>query len=402
MPHRSILTAVLVLAGSGQVLATAPASPPQFFVVCGSQPNLPTIYYSGMLQGPASALQGFRAGFSEFLLQHYAYKGVVGCVPSNNAANLQTLVNNQTTALRKAKKNVVETSWTESAGATAAAPAAVAAVQNSALRTPATAAAATRQASSPASASPAGSASAAGKGPQSSTGAADGSGGSSQLNGVLGSIFGGSGTSNCGASGASTAKAGSSKSKATTGDSAASGSEGTASAGCPSPFSQLSGTLANVFSSSSSSKTAGGTTTPPKTAQAGGGDGALGSAEANSTKLVVYGCGRQDTQVACVTQLTNENQGDTLVQSDNVWKDTFIVDDRGDRHQRTRGFFLNVDGDQRQQLDISYGKTAQFVLMFDGVQPKVQKVTLRSTTGGLDVEEIGLLAAGGGQKGQQH
>src|SRR4029077_16460276 len=80
----------------------------------------------------------------------------------------------------------------------------------------------------------------------------------------------------------------------------------------------------------------------------------LGSAEAQSTKLVVYGCGRPDTQVECGTDLTNENQKDTLVLSD-VWKDAFIVDDRGDRHPRSKGFFLNTDGDQRSQLDIGYG-----------------------------------------------
>ena len=130
----------------------------------------------------------------------------------------------------------------------------------------------------------------------------------------------------------------------------------------------------------------------------------MGSAQAQTTKLVVYGCGRQDTQVACVTQLINQSQKDTLVQASDIWKDTFVVDDRGDRHQRTAGFFLNVDGDQRQQLDISYGKSARFILMFDGVQTKVQKVALRSATGGLDVEEIGLIVAptAGTQASQPH
>jgi hypothetical protein len=74
----------------------------------------------------------------------------------------------------------------------------------------------------------------------------------------------------------------------------------------------------------------------------------------------------------------------------------FIVDDRGDRHLRTSAFFLNVDGDQRPQLDISYGKSARFILMFDGVQTKFQKVALRSAAGGLDVEEISLVAANPG------
>jgi hypothetical protein len=92
-----------------------------------------------------------------------------------------------------------------------------------------------------------------------------------------------------------------------------------------------------------------------------------------------------------------------LVHADGVWTDAFIVDDRGDRHQRVSGFFLNIDGDQRPQLDISYGKTARFILMFDGVPAKVQKVALRSATGGLDVEEIGLVVPSAGtQAVQQH
>jgi hypothetical protein len=94
-----------------------------------------------------------------------------------------------------------------------------------------------------------------------------------------------------------------------------------------------------------------------------------------------------------VTDLTNENHKDTLVLSD-VWKDSFIVDDRGDRHPRSKGVFVNIDGDQRSQLDIGYGKSARFVLMFDGVPPKVQKVTLRSASAGLDVEDISLTASG--------
>jgi hypothetical protein len=70
----------------------------------------------------------------------------------------------------------------------------------------------------------------------------------------------------------------------------------------------------------------------------------------------------------------------------------------GDRHPRTAGFLLNIDGDQRPQLDISFGKSARFVLMFDGVQTKVQKVALRSATGGLDVEEITLIDPNPGAK----
>ncbi len=126
----------------------------------------------------------------------------------------------------------------------------------------------------------------------------------------------------------------------------------------------------------------------------GNSDGGLGSAQSGSTKLVVEGCGRQDTRVACVTELTNQNQKDTLVQAANVWADAFIVDDRGDRHTRSSAFFLNIDGDQRPQLDISYGRTARFILMFDDVPTKVQKVALRSASSGLDVEDMSLIAPG--------
>jgi hypothetical protein len=159
----------------------------------------------------------------------------------------------------------------------------------------------------------------------------------------------------------------------------------------------VSTTLAGVFGKSANAAAASAPKNPPSSAA----DGVLGSAQTQNTKLLVYGCGRQDTQVACVTDLGNQNQKDTLVQAAEVWKDAFIVDDRGDRHPRTAGFFLNIDGDQRPQLDISFGKSARFVLMFDGVQTKVQKVALRSATGGLDVEEITLIDPNAGAKATQ-
>ena len=117
-------------------------------------------------------------------------------------------------------------------------------------------------------------------------------------------------------------------------------------------------------------------------------------AQYQNTKLTVYGCGRQGTQVLCVTDLTNQNPQETLLKSDSTWKDAFLVDDRGDRHTRTDGYFLNVDGDRRQQLDLDYGKSAHFILAFDAVQTKVEKVTLRSVTGGLNVQDIGLISPG--------
>jgi hypothetical protein len=335
------------------------ATAPQLFAVCASQANLPTVYFSGVLQGTKQAFAGFQGGFTEFLAQHYAYKGIVACLPTNSAANAQNFINTRSTALRNAKKIVVGTGWTQ--GAAVAAPVVNATVP------PATAT------PSAAKAAPSGSGSSAG---------------GAQLTSALGNLFGtggGSGSNSNGCGATTAAKPG-----------AAASSTG---AGCQSPFGQVSTTLAGVFGKSANA--AAGSASAPKNPPSSAADGVLGSAQTQNTKLLVYGCGRQDTQVACVTDLGNQNQKDTLVQAADVWKDAFIVDDRGDRHPRTAGFFLNIDGDQRPQLDISFGKSARFVLMFDGVQTKVQKVALRSATGGLDVEEITLIDPNAGAKATQ-
>jgi hypothetical protein len=376
--HKSAQLTVAFLVATCPIFAFGqPAQPPQFFVVCASQPNQPTVYFSGVLQGPAAALAGFRAGFTAFLAQGYAYSGAVSCSPTNNAVNAQNFITNYSTAYRKAKKSVVDTGWTESALAATPVVSAPSKAQGKTLQAP-VAPAATSVASS-------------------GTSSGGSASGASPWTSVLGSIFdpgAGAGASGggCGGTAAAGTKAGGAKPTTT----------GNSGAGCQSGFEQVSTVLTSVFASKATNGTAAGEGAPKNpqpTAAAGG----LGSAQAQSTKLVVYGCGRQDTRVACVTELTNQNQKDTLVQAADVWKDTFIVDDRGDRHQRSGGFFLNVDGDQRQQLDISYGKTARFVLMFDGVQPKVEKVALRSTTAALNVEEIGLIVPNAGaQAGQQH
>ena len=335
---------------------TAPA--PQLFAVCASQANLPTVYFSGVLQGTKQAFAGFQGGFTEFLAQHYAYKGIVACLPTNSAANAQNFINTRSTALRNAKKIVVGTGWTQ--GAAAAAPVVNATVP-------------------PATATPSAANAAA-------SGSGSSAGGTSQLTSALGSLFGtgaGSGSNGCGATAASGGKPGAAASST--------------SAGCQSPLGQVSTTLAGVFGKPANAAAG----SAPKSPSSSAADGVLGSAQTQNTKLLVYGCGRQDTQVACVTDLGNQNQKDTLVQAADVWKDVFIVDDRGDRHPRTAGFFLNIDGDQRPQLDISFGKSARFVLMFDGVQTKVQKVALRSATGGLDVEEITLIDPNVGAKASQ-
>jgi hypothetical protein len=419
MLHRSAQVAVALFLALCPVLLSGQAAPREFYVVCTSQANLPTVYFSGTMQGPATALVQFRIAFAKFLMQSYSYQGAVDCAPSATAAISQQSLNTRVTALRRVNKSVVETGWTESAAAAAAA----ATPANPPAAAPPAPAPAPAAASAPAptTTSAAASASSA-KAVQGQSAGSGGGGGSansgSQVASILGSIFGtntGS-TSAAGASGAAAAggaAAGSASGGKAGQVGAAANAAGTASQNPT--YGGITGTLTSLFGNKSANNSnAGGRGQPPaggaaaanpggqpapaaatpKSAPNGLSDGALGTAQFGTTKLVVYGCGRQDMQVACVTDLTNQDTKDTLVQSADIWKDAFIVDDRGDRHQRASGFFLNIDGDQRQQLDISYGKTARFILMFSGVPTKVAKVALRSATGGLDVEEIGLIAPG--------
>ena len=77
----------------------------------------------------------------------------------------------------------------------------------------------------------------------------------------------------------------------------------------------------------------------------------MGVGQLGNTILTVYGCSRQGTQVSCTTDLSNQNKSDTQLQSSVAWSDAFIIDDRGDRHQRAIGFFLNIDGEKRVDLE---------------------------------------------------
>lgn len=342
----------------------AQATPPQFFLVCGSQPNLPTVYVSGVMQGPAAAFQGFRNDFNAFLNQRFGYQGAVGCIPANTAVIAQNTLNQRTAALRNQKKNVVDTGWTEPATIATAPPAAkqaMAAMQAGAAASPPQSQPQPNTAGSPASA-----------------GAA-----SSPLASILGAVL-----ANAGSSGANRGTAGGAATAPGGGGTAAGNQPGTAQPVSTAPAASSSPAEATGAGAQSASQQ----DAPPL----------LGSAQAQNTKLLVYGCARQDKQVACLTELVNQNRQSTLMQAAGMWKDTFIVDDRGDRHTRSGAFFLNVDGDQRPQIDISYGKSAQFVLMFDDVQSRVQKVALRSNAGGLDVEDIILATPDATDSAQGH
>jgi hypothetical protein len=103
--------------------------------------------------------------------------------------------------------------------------------------------------------------------------------------------------------------------------------------------------------------------------------------------------------VLCDSDLSNQDSKNTQVQSASIGNDAYIIDDRGDRHVRTGGFFVNVDGDQRTNMDIPYGQSARYILVFNDVPAKVQQVSLISTTGGLNVENIPVGATGAGPSG---
>jgi hypothetical protein len=388
-------------------VARGQAAPVQFFVVCYSQENLPNVYMSGIMQGPATAIQSFQTGFAQHLTQTYSYQGAVACVPSRTVANAQTFVQSRTTFLHNLKKNLIQTGWTEAAPAAPGAAAAGGGTAGGATNvlsgllgggkpnTPAPGTGGGQPAGeTPAPGTPlieiinnlfgvgSGGGQGSGAGGAASPGAGSGSGGKPpQGQAALGKSPAGSG----GGAGASTATQVTSVlsgllGKPSAGGSGAKPSDASAVPGRPGPGG------------------AGGTGAQPQQFQAGAGNGlpagALGMAQSGNTKITIYGCGRQGTQVMCVTDLTNQDPKETLMQSAAAWKDAFLVDDRGDRHMRTDGFFLNIDGEKRQQMDISYGKSAHFILAFDAVQTKVEKVNLRSATGALNVEDIALIAPG--------
>lgn len=113
-------------------------------------------------------------------------------------------------------------------------------------------------------------------------------------------------------------------------------------------------------------------------------------AQSGNMILTVFGCMRQGLQVACDTELSNQNKSETLVQSSSAWTDMLLIDDRGDRHERFMGFFLNMDGEKRTDMDIPYGQSARFILVFNDVPAKVSTVSLHSSTGGLNVTNIAI------------
>ncbi len=100
----------------------------------------------------------------------------------------------------------------------------------------------------------------------------------------------------------------------------------------------------------------------------------LGIAQFGNAIITVHGCNRLGTQVSCETEISNQNKTETLLQSSMEWADAYIIDDRGDRHPRSIAYFLNIDGDKRVDLDVPYGQSVRYLLMFNDVQAKVAMV----------------------------
>ena len=73
----------------------------------------------------------------------------------------------------------------------------------------------------------------------------------------------------------------------------------------------------------------------------------------------------------CDTDLSNQDKSGTQLYSSMAWSDTYVVDDRGDRHERTIGFFLNADGEKRINLDVPYGQSIRYILVFNNVPAEV-------------------------------
>jgi hypothetical protein len=117
--------------------------------------------------------------------------------------------------------------------------------------------------------------------------------------------------------------------------------------------------------------------------------GALGTVQWGQGMLTIYGCGRQGAQVVCDTDFNNQNQNQTHVEI-NWWRDAYLVDQFGDRHNRGSAYFVNGEGLPRESIEIPYGQSARYIFVFNDVSPNVAQVSLHSPYGPMDIENIGL------------
>jgi hypothetical protein len=144
-------------------------------------------------------------------------------------------------------------------------------------------------------------------------------------------------------------------------------------------------------SSSSAAAAASGPATP-------GPNGSLGTFEYGQGMLTIYGCTRQGTQVLCDTDFNNQNQRLTQINTA-WWRDVYLVDQYGDRHQRASAYFVNGAGEPREMLDIPYGGSARYIMVFNDFSANVGTVGLHSAYGNIDIENMSLDGSGGAAAG---
>ncbi len=167
------------------------------------------------------------------------------------------------------------------------------------------------------------------------------------------------------------------------------------------PSSSSSSGRSSIPTYGSSSSSAAATSSAPATA---GPNGSLGTFTYGQGMLTVYGCTRQGTQVLCDTDFNNQNQRTTQVNTA-WWRDVYLVDQYGDRHQRASAYFVNGAGEPRETLDIPYGQSARYIMVFNDFNQNVGSVGFHSVYGNIDIENMGLdgsggTAAGGDQQAQ--
>lgn len=120
-----------------------------------------------------------------------------------------------------------------------------------------------------------------------------------------------------------------------------------------------------------------------------GPNGSYGSYQYGTGMLTIYGCARQGNQVVCDMDFNNQNQHQTMVNTQ-WWRDMYVVDAFGDRHQRGSAYFVNGAGEPRETLDIPYGQTARYIMVFNEVPANAPTVSLHSPYGSIDIENMGL------------
>jgi hypothetical protein len=125
-----------------------------------------------------------------------------------------------------------------------------------------------------------------------------------------------------------------------------------------------------------------------------GPNGSLGTFTYGQGMLTVYGCTRQGSQVLCDTDFNNQNQRATQVNTA-WWGDVYLVDQNGDRHQRASAYFVNGAGEPREVLDIPYGQSARYIMVFNDFNQNVASVGFHSVYGNIAIENMSLDGSGG-------